>query len=152
MKQLLIILSATFFAGCRLFQPTAYLFITTSSEDKTPVDIHVKIGGETIFNDTISYTPVIPDLRNTPYVTLPKGKNVIIVTADSGKVSDTRPFMLDTDRWIFINYSYKKAPDSAKSKILKEMFWYDTAYLNKKLREMPPQITIHITAKEPIHQ
>ena len=74
------------FVGCNLIQPTAYFFITNSSEDQKSVDIAVSIAGETVFNDTINFTNVAPDLQYTPQKTLPKGKYTISIVANKRKL------------------------------------------------------------------
>lgn len=150
-KRLLLIYFVTLFCGCRLFQPTAYFFISNGSEDKTPVDIKIKIGGQTVFDDSIKYTNVRPDLQYTPSITLTKGKYTIFVTADSGKTNLTQPIMLDGDRWIFISYSYNLPADSLQREILMKNFGYDTSFINQKIRGTPSNVGIYIMDKEPIH-
>jgi hypothetical protein len=83
--------------GYRFFQPTAYFFIRNVSKDKTPVDIQIKMGGQTAFDD-IKYTNVRPDLQYTPSITVTEGKYTIFVTVNNGKTSMTQPIMLDGDR------------------------------------------------------
>lgn len=150
-KRLLFTFLVTLCFGCRLFQPTAYFFISNGSKDKTPVDIKIKIGGQTVFDDSIKYTNVRPDLQYTPSITLTKGKYTIFITADSGKTSLTQPIMLDGDRWIFISYSFNSPADSTQRERLIKDFGYDTSYINTKLRGIPSKVGIYIMDKEPIH-
>jgi len=150
-KRFLFTFFLTLCFGCRLFQPTAYFFISNGSEDKTPVDLQVKIGVQTVFYDSIKYTNVRPDLQYTPSITLTKGKYTIFVTADSGRTSLTQTIMLDGDRWIFISYSYNSPADSVQREILKKNFGYDTSFINHKIRGTPSNVVIHIMDKEPIH-
>ena len=146
-----IILVLFLLAGCNWFQRTAYFFISNTSEDRKAVDIQVSIGDKTVYNDRIKYTDIAPDLQYTPYVTLPKGKYMMRVTADSGKVSIEHPVDLGTDRWIFVSYSYKAPIDTAKAKILFENFRNDTTWLNLQVRGYLPNVKIHIMDKEPVH-
>ena len=150
-KRLLFIFSVTLSFGCKLFQPTAYFFVSNISKDKSPVDIQIKIGGQNIFDDSIKYTNIRPDLQYTPSITLTKGKYTIFVTADCGKTSLTQPIMLDGDRWIFITYSYNSPVDSLQRESLKKYFGYDTSYINQKIRVTPSNVSIHIMDKEPLH-
>jgi len=132
-------------SGCRLFQPTAYFFIVNESQDKKTVDINVTIGGETVFNNVVKYTNVRPDLQYTPDLTLTKGKYIITIIADSGKVQVTQPIMLDGDRYIFVTYSYKEPLDSAT--LVKNLGFP----LAEKLKGQEPKIGIYISDKEPVH-
>ncbi|MCF8254026.1 MAG: hypothetical protein K9I36_06810 [Bacteroidia bacterium] len=138
-------------SGCKLFHPTAYFFISNCSEDKTPVDVQIKIGGQTIFDDSIKYTNVRPDLQYTPSITLTKGKYIIFVTAENGKTNLTKPIMLDGDSWIFIYYNFSSPTDSMERERLMKDFWFDTTYMNTKIRGTPPKVDIYIMDKEPIH-
>ena len=131
--------------SCRLFQPTAYFFIINESQDRKAVDISVTLGRQTVFNDTIKYTNIRPDLQYTPDRTLSKGKYIITVTADNGKVQVRQPIMLDGDRFIFVTYSYK-APVDSTSLIRNLGFPFAD-----KLKGQEPKIGIHITDKEPVH-
>jgi len=79
--------------SCHFFQPTAHFFIVNESQDKKAVDINIQLGGQTVFNDTVKYTNVRPDLQYTPSKTLTKGKYTIFVTADSGKVQVQQPIV-----------------------------------------------------------
>ncbi len=141
----------TFCFNCKFLQPTAYFFISNRSEDKTPVDIQIKIGEQSVFNGSIKYTNVRPDLQYTPSVTLTKGKYMIFVTADSGKASLMQPIMLDGDRWIFSSYSFDTPADSTQREKLLKDFGYDTTYMNTKFRGTPSKVAIYIMDKEPIH-
>lgn len=151
-KRILYLFLVTLCFGCRLFQPTAYFFISNGSEDKTPVDIQISIGRQTVFDDSIKYTNVRPDLQYTPSITLTKGKYTIFVTADSGRTSLTQPIMLDGDRWVFISYSFKTPADSAQRERLIKDFGYDTTYMNTKLWGTASKVGIYIMNKEPIHK
>ena len=131
--------------SCQLLQPTAHFFIINESQDRKAVDISVTLGGQTVFNDTIKYTNVRPDLQYTPDQTLSKGKYIIIVIADNGKVQVRQPIMLDGDRFIFITYSYKAPVDSTT---LIRNLGFPFA---DKLKGQKPKIEIHIIDKEPVH-
>ena len=150
-KRLFFFSTIALFFSCRLFRPTAYFFISNGSKDKSSVDIQIKIGGQTVFNDSIHYTDVRPDLQYTPSATLTKGKYTIFITVDGGKISLTQPIMLDSDRWIFISYSYTAPVDSIQRENLIKYFGYDTSYLNTKLRRIPYKVGIYIMDKEPVH-
>ena len=152
MIRILILISAvTLLFGCKLIQPTAYFFISNVSKDKTPVDIQIKIGQQSVFDDSIHYTNVAPDLQYTPSITLTKGKYTIFITADGGKTSLTQPLMLVNDRWVFVSYSYNAAADSIQREVLIKYFGHDTTYLNRQLRGTPPRVGIYIMDKEPLH-
>ena len=138
----LLLVTAT---SCRLFQPTAQFFIINESQDRKAVDISITLGGQTIFNDTIKYINVRPDLQYTPSKTLTKGKYTIFVTADNGKIQAQQPIMLDGDRFIFVTYSYKAPVDSAT--LIKNLGFP----FGDKLKGQEPKIGIHITDKEPVH-
>ena len=73
MKKLLLFYLCLTLTGCAFFQPTAQFFIINNSQDKKSVDIQVKMGGKTVFADTIHYINVRPDMQYTPSITLPKG-------------------------------------------------------------------------------
>ena len=137
--------------GCNWFQPTAYFFISNESKDKRVVDIRVSIADKSVFNDSIRYTDIRPDLQYTPYVTLPKGKYTIRVSADNGKATAEQPIDLGNDRWIFVTYSFSNPVDSTEAKILQTNFGFDTAFVNPKLRGSPPRVTVYIMDKEPVH-
>ena len=109
------------------------------------MDVSVTLGGQTVFNDTIKYTNIRPDLRYTPDQTLSKGKYMITVTADNGKVQVRQPIMLDGDRFIFVTYSFK-APVDSTTLIRNLRFPFAD-----KLKGQEPKIGIHITDKEPVH-
>lgn len=109
------------------------------------MDINIRLGGQTVFSDTIKYTNVRPDLQYTPSKTLSKGKYTIFVTADSGKVHVQQPIMLDGDRFIFVTYSYKAPADSAT---LIRNLGFPFA---DKLKGQEPKIGIYITDKKPVH-
>jgi hypothetical protein len=151
-KRLLFAFFVTLGFGCRLFQPTAYFFISNGSEDKTPVDIQIRIGGQIVFDDSIKYTNVAPDLQYTPCITLPKGKYTVSLNADSGRTSLTESIMLDGDRWIFISFNFNGPADSIERDQLLKMFWFDTSFVNTKLRGTPSKVGIYVTDKEPIHR
>jgi hypothetical protein len=150
-RQLKLLIILPLLTGCSWFQPTAYFFISNTSDHKKVVDINVSIGKKDVFDNTIKYTNIQPDLQHTPYVTLPKGKYVIRVTADSGKVSVEQPINLGNDRWIFVSYTYKPPIDTAEANVLLKNFGNDTAWVNRQLRGFPPSIKIHIMDKEPVH-
>lgn len=150
-KRLLFAFLVTLGFGCRAFQPTAFFFISNGSEDKTPVDIQIRIGGQTVFDDSIKYTNVAPDLQYTPCINLAKGKYTISVTADSGKTSLTEPIMLDGDRWIFISFNFNGPADSIERDRLLKSFWYDTSFVNTKFRGTPSKVGIYVMDKEPVH-
>jgi hypothetical protein len=76
-----------------------------SNEDKTPHDLQVVFGGDTIFKGLSRYTDVRPDLSNYISKSFPKGKYVIDVLADSGKIHLTKPIDLSKDCWVFIKHS-----------------------------------------------
>ena len=141
----LLALTLLIVTGCRLFQPTAQFFIINESQDKKAVDINVTLGGQTVFSDTIKYINVRPDLQYTPNKTLSKGKYMITITADSGKVQVRQPIMLDGDRFIFVTYSYKAPVDSAT--LIKNLGFP----FAEKLKGQEPKIGIYITDKEPVH-
>ena len=131
--------------GCRWFQPTAQFFIVNESSDKQAVDFKVVLGGQNIFDDTLRYNNVRPDLRYTPNKTLPKGKYMITVTGDSGKIQVRQPIMLDGNRFIFVTYHYKKPIDSTT--LVKRLgFAYPPM-----LKGQEPKVEIYITDKEPVH-
>ena len=138
-------------ASCQWFQPTAYFFISNGSVDNKSVDIKVTIDGKTVFNDTIKYTNIQPDLQYTPYISLSKGMCIIKVVADSGRVIAEQPISLGNDRWIFVSYSHTKPIDSLRAKTLLKNFGFDTSFVNPQLRGYPPTIKIHIMDKKPIH-
>ena len=131
--------------SCQFFQPTAQFFIINESQDRKAVDINIKLGGQTVFSDTIKYSNVRPDLQYTPSKTLTKGKYTIFVTADNGKVQVQQPIMLDGDRFIFVTYSYKAPVDSAT--LIKNLGFP----FADKLKGQEPKIGIYITDKEPVH-
>ncbi len=131
--------------SCRFFQPTAHFFIINESQDKKAINISVTLGGQSVFDDTIKYTNVRPGLQYTPSKTLTKGKYMITVIADSGKVQVRQPLMLDSERFIFVTYSYKAPVDSTT---LIKKFGFPFA---DKLKGQEPKIGIYITDKEPVH-
>lgn len=137
--------------GCSWFQPTANFIISNGSEDREIIDIKVSIGAENVFNDSIRYSNIEPDLQYTPYVTLPKGLYTIKVIADSGKVIVEQPINLDNDRWIFVSYGYKQPLDTIELGPFMKMVGNDTSWVNTQRRGFPPRVTIHIMEKEPIH-
>jgi hypothetical protein len=140
-----------FVTSCNWFQPTAYFIISNGSDDKKVVDMKVSIGTKDVFNDTIKFTNIQPDLQYTPYLTLPKGQYIIQIMADSGKVTVAQPINLRHDRWIFVSYSYKLPIDTAEAAVLLKNFGNDTSWVNPQLRGIPPIVKIHIMDKEPIH-
>lgn len=150
-RQLKLLFILTLLTACNWFQPTAHFFISNNSDHKKDVDINVSIGTKDVFSDTIKYTNIRPDLQYTPYVTLPKGKYMIRVTADNGKVAVEQPINLGNDRWIFVSYAYKPPIDTAEANMLLKSFGNDTSWVNPQLRGFPPSVTIHIMAKEPVH-
>lgn len=150
-RKLKLLLILPLLTGCSWFQPTAYFFISNTSDDKKRVDIKVSIGTKDVFDDTIKYTNIQPDLQYTPYLTLQKGKYVIRVTADSGKVVVEQPINLGNDRWIFISYAYKPPIDTVEARTLLKNFGNDTSWVNPQLRGFPPSVTIHVMDKEPVH-
>ncbi len=87
----------------------------------------------------------------TPYVSLPKGKYVIRVSADNGQAIAEQGVDLGSDRWIFISYSYVPPIDTAHANMLLRNFGEDTASVNPRVRGYPPSVTIHIMDKEPVH-
>ena len=137
--------------GCTWFQPTAYFFISNTSRDTKAVDMNVSIAGKIVLNDTVRYTEVRPDLSNTPYISLPKGKYIIRVTADKGQTLAEQSIDLGKNRWIFISYSYVPPIDTAHANMLIKNFREDTASVNKRLQGYPPSVTIHVMDKEPVH-
>lgn len=141
----LLLLTLPTVTSCRLFQPTAYFFISNQSQDRKAVDIEVKLAGQTVYGDTIKWTDKRPDLQYTPYHSVSNGKYTIIVTADSGRVKVTQPIMLDTDKFIFITYNYAAPVDSA-TLIKKYGFVYP-----ERLKGQEPKVGIFITDKEPEH-
>jgi hypothetical protein len=152
MVRLIVIVFITIvLAGCNWFQPTAYFFISNISRERKAVDIKVSIADKTVLDDTIRYTGIQPDLSNTPYVSLPKGKYVIRVTADNAQTLAEQPINLGNDRWIFISYSYLPPIDTAHADMLMKSFGEDTASVNSRVRGYPPRVTIHIMDKEPVH-
>lgn len=150
-RKLKLLLILPLLTGCSWFQPTAYFFISNTSEDKKVVDIKVSIGSKDVFNNTIKYTNIQPDLQYTPYVTLPKGKYIIRVTADSGKVAVEQPVDLGNDRWIFVSYGFRPPIDTVEANTLLRNFGNDTSWVNPQLRGFPPSVKIHIMDKEPVH-
>jgi hypothetical protein len=128
-----------------LFQPTAYFFISNESQDRKAVDIEVKLAGQTVYGDTIKWTTIRPDLQYTPYQSVSKGKYTITVIADSGRVKMTQPIMLDSDRFIFITYTYTAPIDSTT--VIKMYGFPDP----EKLKGQEPKVGIYITDKEPVH-
>lgn len=151
LRQLKLLLILPFLTGCSWFQPTAFFFVSNGSDDRKVVDIKVAIGNKVVFNNTIKYTNIRPDLQYSPYVTMPKGKYVIRVTADSGKVVVEQPINLGNDRWIFISYAYKPPIDTVEASSLLKKFGNDTSWVNPQLHGFPPTVKIHIMDKEPVH-
>lgn len=137
--------------SCKWFQPTAYFFVSNTSMDKKAVAIKVSIAGKSVLSDTIRYTGIQPDLSNTPYLSLPKGKYVIRVSADNGQAIAEQTIDLGNDRWIFVSYSYKPPIDTANANVLLKNFGNDTSWVNSQLRGFPPSVTIIIMDKKPIH-
>ena len=150
-KQLSFISAISLFFSCRLFQPTAYFFITNESTDKPSVDFKVSIGGKSVFDDTIRYNNLKPDLQYTPSKTLTKGKYTLFISSDNGKTNLTQPIILDSDCWIFITYSFNSPADSIQRISLKKYFGYDSLYLNTKLPGTASKIGIFIADKKPVH-
>lgn len=147
----LFLLIVLLFTGCKWFQPTAYFFISNTSRDKRAVDIKVSIADKTVLSDTLRYTGIQPDLSTTPYISLPKGKYIIRVSADNGKANAAQPVDLGSNRWIFISYSYTPPIDTAHANLLLKNFGNDTSWVNPQLRGFPPSVTIYIMDKEPVH-
>jgi hypothetical protein len=138
-------------SGCKSLQPTAYFFISNISRERRVVDVKVSIAGNTVLNDPILYTGVQPDLSNTPYISLPKGKYTIQVTADKGQTIAEQSIVLQNDRWIYISYSFVLPIDTSHAKMLIQEFRGDTASVHKRLQGYPPSVTIHVMDKEPGH-
>jgi hypothetical protein len=151
LERTFFLLTILLLPGCKWFQPTAYFFISNTSEGKKAVDIKVTIGAKEVFDDTIKYTNIQPDLQYTRYVTLSKGKYNIRVTADSGRVSVEQPIDSGADRWVFVSYSYKPPIDTTEANMLLKNFGNDTSWVNPQLRRFPSSVTIHVMNKEPIH-
>jgi hypothetical protein len=150
-RLLILLLFIHSLTGCKWFQPTTYFFISNTCRDDKPVNIKVTIAGETVFNDTIRYTNIRPDLTYAPYISLPKGKYTIKVAADNGKATAEQPIDLGNDRWVFISYSFAKPIDSSEAKLLLTNFDNDTSWVNPQLRGSPSKVTIYIMDKEPVH-
>ena len=151
LRQTFFSLTILLLTSCKWFQPTAYFFISNTSRDKKAVDIRVTIAGKSVLNDTIRYTGIQPDLSNTPYVSLPKGKYIIRVSADNGQALAEQPIDLGSDRWIFVSYSYKPPIDTAHANMLLNNFGNDTSWVNPQVRGFPPSVTVYIMNKEPVH-
>ena len=144
------ILLAYILASCNSPKPTAYFFISNTSDSKKLINIKVTIDTISVFNDTIKYSNIAPDLQYTPDLRLPKGKYIIRVFADSAKAFAEKQLNLDNDRWVFISYSYKPPIDTVEAQSLKN-FGIDTTFLKEQIRGSPPTVIIHIMDKEPIH-
>ena len=151
LDQLKLLFIILFLTSCQWFQPTVHFFISNTSEDKKSVDIQVTINGKTVFNNLIKYIDVQPDLQYTPYISLPRGKYTIKVTADSGRAIIEQPISFEGDRWIFVSYHYTKPIDSSEAKSLLKNFGNDTSFVNPRLRGFPSSVRIHIMDKEPVH-
>ncbi|MFT3934090.1 MAG: hypothetical protein QM726_10780 [Chitinophagaceae bacterium] len=151
MKLLLFSFLLTLCIGCRLFQPTAYFFISNVSKDKGPVDIQLSIDGKTVFADSIRYSNIRPDLQYTPLIVLPKGKYTIVVTADSGRAKLEQSISLEGNRWIFITYFFDRPVDTSQWERLKKEFGNDTSFLHPIFRGTPSKLGIDIMDREPIH-
>ncbi len=139
---MLVVLLAIFY---RQLHPTAHFFISNNSEDRRMVDMILTMGGEKVFGDTIKYTSIRPDLSYTPELTLPKGKYLITITADSGKLQVKQRVMLDGDRYIFISYSYTAPLDTTKMASIPGFPYSDV------WKEQKPKIEIYVTDEEPWH-
>ncbi|WP_121357795.1 hypothetical protein [Flavisolibacter nicotianae] len=148
-RHLSLLLFTPLLTSCKWFQPTAYFFISNTSRDSKPVDIRVTLAGKTVFNDTIKYSGVVPDLAYTSHISLPKGKYIIKAISDSGKVIAEQPIDLGNNRWVFIQYSVTKPIDSADAKMLLTNFGNDTSWVNPKLRGTPPKVIITVLDKKP---
>ena len=138
----LVIMKAT---SCQFFHPTVHFFIINKSEDRKAIDINIKLGGQSVFNDTIKFTNIRPDLQYTARKSFKKGRYTILVTADNGKVQIKQPIMLDSDKFIFVTYSYKATVDSTT--LIKKLGFP----FAEKLKGQEPKIEIYIANEKPVH-
>lgn len=99
-KQTFILL---FFALSSCKQKADFI-ISNENENKKSVDFIVTLGQDTIFNDTLRWTDVRPDLSNYFKKSFSKGKYVITIKGDSGKINIIQPIDLSEDSWIFVTY------------------------------------------------
>lgn len=151
LRQIFYLSIILLFSSCKWFQPTIYFFISNTSKDKKAVDIKVSIAGKSVLSDTIRYTEIRPDLSNTPYFSLPKGKFVIHVSADNGQAIAEQSIDLENDRWVFVLYSYTPLIDTSEANVLLKNFGNDTSCVNSQLQGFRPSVKIQILDKEPIH-
>ncbi len=150
-RNTLAILFLSLLLACKSSKRNAYFFLSNTSETKKAVDIKVVIGNTNVFDDTIKYTNIAPDLQYTPHVKLPEGEYILRVIADNSKVTTEQTINLDNDRWIFVSYSYIPPIDTAEVNNRSKNFGYDTSWINQQLRGVPPAVKVHIMNKEPVH-
>jgi hypothetical protein len=125
---LCIVLLISLLSGCQMFEPKAYFLI--SNESRESIDLKVSIAEKVIYNDTVRNTDVRPAfIKNSPSISLPKGKYTITASSTRSAVSNKQPINLSGDRWIFITYQNS----------------IDSAHPIKG-----PEITIAITEKKPV--
>jgi hypothetical protein len=140
--------------SCKYFQPTAYIYISNQSRDKKAVDISISLDNENVFSDTIKWTNVAPDLQYSVARIKPKGKYILKVVADSGKLKEAQEINLDKDKWVFVTYTYEAPIDSStlfdRYGFLINATGYIDSSLSKKLKGIDPTVLIYVKDEEPI--
>jgi hypothetical protein len=121
--------------------PKGHFLISNINESKKSVDIKILFGDEEVFNDTVKWNNVRPDMRYTFDKSIAKGKRTITVIADSGKLKITKPIMMDSDRWIFIQFYDKRTANNRGCK-------FDIDDMDEYTRKSPDGIEINISDKE----
>ncbi len=109
-------------------------YITNSSRDQAEVPLRLIIDNDTIFDKTVKYSNIRPDLQHIEKVKLKEGQHQIIFEVASINLKRIENIKLDKHKWFFLSYRFKKA-DSIEG-------------LSKGEK---PNLTFNITETEPIH-
>jgi len=141
-----LILGFMAFCSCKHFKSNVYFFASNLSSDKK--DIHVSIGlaGDQVLDKIVRWTEHGSGIDFINSVKMFRGKYVIRVTADSGRVKLQKLISIKKDQYLFITYSSVKPVEEkkVKKKNSKQLMSTELAFVKPKLDvfvgDKPPSI------------
>ena len=122
---------------------TVWVIINNASSDRQPVDIKLNIIDQKEVSTVIAEQQIPAGIRQLPEKKYKEGVYQVSAGAGNGQLWFTRPFTLDSERWILINYIRE---DSAN--IIKSHGYLDTTVF-KKINGLYATLNIYVENRRP---
>ena len=98
-------------SSCHMFRTKLHFTIINNSRAKRAVDMIIKYAGDTVFQDTIRWNNVHPDLSHVFEVPAVKGNAEMQIIADGGLISRSDRIDGTDDQWIVITFDGNSTGD-----------------------------------------